>query len=61
MKNYVVYFAKNIDFIETAEFECEYSVTANSEDEARQKAIALFIDENPNLSISDYTVGFSNC
>ena len=61
MKDYIVYFAKNKDFNEAQEFAFEYSVKANSEAEAKEKAIAVFNENNPELHISDYTMGFSKC
>ena len=61
MKIYVIYFAENKDFIEAQSFAFEYSVNANSEDEAREKAIAVFNENNPELSINNYTTGFLKC
>ena len=61
MKNYVIYFAANKSLNETKEFAFEYLVTANSEADAKEKAISDFSANNPKLSISDYTIGFSEC
>jgi len=59
MKKYVVYFAKNKEFLKRNEFAFEYSVDASSEDEAKQKAIIEFHRGNSELNLSDFTVGFS--
>tara|TARA_R110002072_G_scaffold302130_1_gene484103 strand:- start:652 stop:837 length:186 start_codon:yes stop_codon:yes gene_type:complete len=59
MKDYVVYFASNKDFLENKEFEFEYSVEAKGEEQARQKAIEIFSTNNPDLKLENYTIGFS--
>lgn len=58
MKEYVVYFAHNENYISDMKFEFKYTVEASNEEEARQIAIEIFNTNNPSLNLYDYTTGF---
>ncbi|MBV2138599.1 MAG: hypothetical protein KUF79_17465 [Candidatus Thiodiazotropha sp. (ex Ctena orbiculata)] len=58
MKEYVVYFAHNENYISDMKFEFEYTVEASNEEEARQIAIEIFNTNNPSLNLNDYMTGF---